>query len=88
MKVIMINEENHGFLGLAKDYRAAVTYLYKNNWLEDFYSLEETETTFKNLSLTDKLGPNWLDVIYSWTRYEFNYFFEDAFYLQEIEVFE
>lgn len=33
MTVITMNEENHGFLGVAKDYKAAIKYLYQTNWL-------------------------------------------------------
>lgn len=33
MKVILIHEDNHGLLGVAKDYESAINYLLQNQWL-------------------------------------------------------
>ena len=33
MDVIIINEDNHGILGIAESYEAAVRYLFKMGWM-------------------------------------------------------
>ena len=35
MKVITINEESHGYIGIAKDYYSAVSFLINNSWLTE-----------------------------------------------------
>lgn len=91
MTVIVINEESHGFLGVAKDYKSAVEYLYQMNWLNEEFELSEynfQKKTWDCPTISEKLGPNWLDIICSWTITEFNDYFEGMFTFWEEEVWE
>lgn len=79
MKVIMINEECHGFIALAKDVRAAVNYLVDNNWLDERVMVETEEGI--EISVVERLGENWLEQILNWDVDTFNDFFCNIFTL-------
>ena len=34
-KVICIHEDNHGLIGIAKDYKSAIDFLVREEWLTD-----------------------------------------------------
>ena len=89
MKVIIMNEENHGFLGVAKDYKSAVRSLCQMEWLDENFELCEysfQKKSWEYFTILDKLGPNWLDIICSCTITEFNDYFDGMFTLWEEEV--
>lgn len=78
MKVVLIHEDNHGFLGVAKDYENAINFLLQNRWLNtdieiyvddeyDFKSLKELNVSIEDIKKMD------ID--------KFNDFFEGIFYL-------
>lgn len=71
MKVVVIYEENHGFIGLAKDYNAALDFLMGNNWLDgstEIWSDDEDDWT----RLDKFYGPNWMFIIREWNIDHFN----------------
>ena len=74
MKVVMINEECHGFIGLAKDVRAAINYLVDNNWLDE-RTMVEIEGEDDLIPITERLGENWFEKILNWDIDTFNDFF-------------
>ena len=60
MKVITINEECHGFIGIAKDMPSAFHMLLSEHWITDeteFYTPEGQMITFKKLCITDNRTP-------------------------------
>ena len=82
-KVILVNEDNHGFLCVAKDYQEAIKYLIQNSWLtEDMPILVGAH--WVELS---KENPNWREDVKNLSIKEFNEIFEESFYLSEQEVF-
>lgn len=80
MKVIMINEECHGFLALAKDVRSAVNYLVDNNWLDGRVMVETGEEDIV-VPIIERLGENWLEQMLVWDVDTFNDFFYNIFTL-------
>lgn len=56
MTVILMHEDNHGLLGVAKDYESAIDYLLQNQWLDietEIYSIERDELcSLKELDIT------------------------------------
>lgn len=56
MTVVLIHEDNHGLLGVAKDYESAINYLIQNQWLNidtEVYSTEKEEyTSLRELKIT------------------------------------
>lgn len=90
MTVIVINEECHGFIGLAKDYEWAVKFLIDNNWLDDYTEIfagenEEGMGIYKRV--IEELGENWADEMTVWGIRKFNDFWDGSFYLEEMEVY-
>ena len=77
MNIIIIHEDNHGVLGVAKDYDSAINCLVQNQWLttdiEVLNSIEEF-VSLKELGLD-------IETIRSWDIETFNDFFEGIFYL-------
>lgn len=62
--VIIINEECHGFIGVAKDMKSAFQYLLLKNWItkkevffidEVAYYLEELQEMYEKTTLLDTL---------------------------------
>lgn len=58
MTVILIHEDSHGLLGVAKDYESAINYLLQNQWFNidtEIYSIERNEwCSLKELNITIK----------------------------------
>lgn len=77
MNIIIIHEDNHGVLGVAKDYDSAIDFLVQNQWLttdvEVLNSIEEL-VPIKELGLD-------IETIRSWDIEAFNDFFDGIFYL-------
>lgn len=84
MKVIQINEDWHGFIGIAKDYKSALDFLLNYNWLED-----STEVCVNHewKRIDEVLGEDWFDKMQSWDVENFNEYWEDSFMLTEVEVY-
>jgi len=88
MTVILVNEDNHDLLTVAKDYKSAIKFLIDNKWIR-----ESTECwNEKNdwwASLKEVLGENCLDImILEWDIDDFNDFWTGNFVLEEVEVYE
>ena len=77
MNIIIIHEDNHGVLGVAKDYDSAINFLVQNQWLttdiEVINSIEEL-VSLKELGLD-------IETIRGWDIEAFNNFFDGIFYL-------
>ena len=92
MTVIIINEECHGFIGIAKDIRSAFDFLLSYKWItektdfpieadddSDFVSLEELRKRFGFDNLLDTL-------VFMWEDSE--QWFEGMFYLDTEIIYE
>lgn len=77
MNIIIIHKDNHGVLGVAKDYDNAINFLVQEQWLTTdikvLNSIEEL-VSLKELGLD-------IETIRSWDIEAFNDFFEGIFYL-------
>lgn len=87
MKIITINEESHGYVGLAKNYYSAVAFLLSNGWLTEYDEVWD-ELNSKWVRVCDILGENWVDKILSWDIGQFNEFFYGCINLEETQVYE
>ena len=86
--VIIINEETHGFVGVAKDMKSAFQYLLLKNWItnkevfvidEVAYYLEELQEMYEKTTLLDTL-------LFLWEVDED--LFDGLFYFSKEEIFE
>ena len=85
--VILIIEENHGIIGIAKSFNSAIDFLYDNNWMtpetELYNPFDDTAESdwvcFEKYNLTkEDLKKCGLEI--------FNDLFDSVFYLDEWEV--
>lgn len=71
MTIVVINEENHGLLGVAKDYDSAIDFLVRDDWLGGFTEMWD-EYRDEWVSLEKSFGSNWIFVISKWSIDTFN----------------
>ena len=87
MRVIIIEEDNHGQIGVASNYQNAIHFLVNENWLNGLTKIYDSDFQDTKL-LLDLLGEEWLTTILNWTLEQFNEFFDCYFYLNEVTVYE
>jgi hypothetical protein len=87
MTVILVNEDNHGLLTVAKDYKSAVKFLIDNRWIEESMAVWNEDDTYSRLD--ELLGEDAFDIITEkWDINSFNTFWDGCFILNEVKVYE
>ena len=86
MRVVTIEEDNHGTIGIAKTYADAVHFLINDGWLSALTEIYCGDEGFK--TVIEDLGEDWLAVILNWSMEKFCEYFEGYFYLDSVEVYE
>ena len=87
MTVILVNEDNHGLLTVAKDYKSAVKFLIDNRWIEESMAVWNEDDTYSRLD--ELLGEDAFDIITEkWDIDDFNDFWTGNFVLEKAEVYE
>lgn len=86
--VVLINEESHGLIGIAKDYESALLYLFNDPWIDDRTEVcvGDDEHLHNWAKVSEVLGEDWRDKIMGWDIPNFNDFWEGSFYLSTEEV--
>ena len=89
MKVIIIQEDNHGLIGIAKNYISAIDFLVNENWIDENYEVwvDELDEDYIKQSIKDNLGENWKEIVSTWNTEKFNNFFDGSFYLTIEDVY-
>jgi hypothetical protein len=86
--VITVQEDNHGLIGIAKDYPSAIDFLVNENWLDGKFEVWVDNEISLTQTLEDHLGELWYVAIRDeWNIEQFNNFFEGNFYLIIEEVY-
>lgn len=86
MKVIIIDEDNHGDIGIALNYYHAVSWLINEGWLQDSTEIWDDDK-FDFQTLKEKFGEDWADTMTcEWDIDNFNEFFDGSFLLRSVEV--
>ena len=87
MTVILVNEDNHGLLTAAKDYKSAIKFLIDNRWIEESTEVWNEDDTYSRLD--ELLREDAFDIITEkWDIDSFNTFWDGSFFLNEVEVYE
>ena len=86
MRVVTIEEDNHGQIGIAKTYEDAVHFLINDGWLSALTEIYCGDEVYK--TVIEDLGENWLAVMLDWSMEKFCEYFEGCFYLSNVEVYE
>lgn len=86
-KIIRIEEEGLGTIGLAENYKSAVAYLIKEGWLFDELQVYDgREENWKPMYIV--YGDNWCEVMMNeWNIDDFADAFDGWLYLSENEVY-
>jgi hypothetical protein len=80
--VCLIEEDNHGMIGIAKDYPSAIDFLVDSNWLDGKFEVWVDNEISLTQTLEDHLGELWYVAIRDeWDTEQFNNFFNGSFYL-------
>lgn len=89
MKVIIIDEENHGFIGVADSVIHAIDFLIENHWLTEYSSVFQYAGNGKwtESSVKERFGDSWAQTIKQFNREKFNDEFEGSFYFSEETVY-
>ena len=83
-KVIIICEEDHGFIGIAKNIHNAIDFLL-TIWLDDKTSIYD-EDTDEEIGIAEKYGDNWKDYLKSCSLERLNYIFSEVFSFKEMTI--
>jgi len=87
MTVILVYEENHDLITVAKDYKSAIKFLINNRWIEESMEVWNGDGTYGRLD--ELLGENAFDIITEkWDISSFNIFWDGSFFLNEVNVYE
>ena len=88
MKVVKISEENHGFIGIAKNFHSAIDFIIKTNWINDTMDFYEYIQGWHPLSwfVERSSFTNMIDFLYDKIDND-REFFDGCFYFDEVEVY-
>ena len=89
-RVIVISEENHGFIGVAKDLRHAINFLIEEDWIhEDETFWDESEQKWLTLSqhmAMEMYEGTWQEYLHYKVQTDLM-FFDGGFYFAEHIVY-
>ena len=77
--VIIIEEDNHGLIGIAETYADAIDFLKTEAWLDEKIELYDDDEECQTIK--EDLGEDWFSKISEWSLAEFNEYFEGIFFL-------
>lgn len=88
MKVIIVKEDNHGFIGVAASMTAAKRFLLATDWVNAYTPLyveeREDEDGEHWFSLIDLYRENWKE---AYMGFDTNLLANMGFYFREVEVY-
>ena len=85
-KVVVVDEENHGFLCIAKDFQSAVDFLISDDWITEGSQVYDNANS-KWTYLGKLYGENWEEEIRHLSRESFEELFDGCFYLKDKEIY-
>lgn len=83
-RICCVYEDNHGMIGVAKDYSSAIDGLIEEDWLDGNTELVDEDGNF--FTVEGKIGKEWLDKIKKWDIATFNIFFEGCFWIDTMGI--
>lgn len=83
-KVIIINEECHGFIGVAHDVPSVIDFLVKRGWLHEWSEIFIVNKSWTTVQT--EFGNNWEEYFKSLPLDDLRDLFDGCFYFQEEKV--
>jgi hypothetical protein len=84
MEIVVISEENHGFIGVATTHKAAKQWLIREGWVDRYSDIYNHDTS-KWESLEELYGENWKEVYMNFDEEDME---NIGFYLHDKELIE
>lgn len=84
MEVVVIYEDNHGFIGVAANYKAAKQWLIRKGWVDQHSDIYNHDAS-KWESLEELYGENWKEVYMNFDKEDME---NMGFYLNDEELIE
>ena len=84
MEIIIISEENHGFIGVATTDKAMKQWLIREGWVDQYSDIYNHDTS-KWESLEELYGENWKEVYMNFDKEDME---NMGFYLHDDELIE
>lgn len=86
---IVINEECHGFIGVAKDYQSAIDFLIADDWLTENTEFVVDTTLpireWKSAPVKELFGENWVEALKNLD--DPDDFFDGSFYFSQETIY-
>ena len=64
-KVMVINEESHGVIGVAQDFKAALLFLIKEHWIDKNTYIYFDDTKGRWITAYEAFGEEWQSKIFT-----------------------
>ena len=87
MKVITIKEENHGFIGVAKDMDSVFRFLIEEDWIDGLWDKDTQDYVHPDVLIEKHNAKNLLDLLKILYEKDENAF-DGMFYFSEETIFE
>lgn len=84
MEIVVIYEDNHGFIGVAANYKAAKQWLIRKGWVDQHSDIYNHDTS-KWESLVELYGESWKEVYMNFDKEDME---NMGFYLEDKELIE
>lgn len=85
-KVIVVSEDDHGLIRIAKDFQSAVDFLIKDYWIDEGTEVYN-EAKSEWVRLDELYEENWEEEIRRLPRKSFEDLFDGSFYLKDEEIY-
>jgi hypothetical protein len=85
-ETIVVSEENHGLLCIAKDFQSAVDFLIKEYWIDEATEVY-VDARSEWVRLDELFGEDWEKEIRNLSRKSFEELFDESIYLEDAEVY-
>ena len=86
MTVKIIGEENHGIIGVAKNYTCAIQWLIDNDWINENTECYDPDDETSYLTLKERFGNNWQEKLFALDQDQFQDLFEESLIMTDWEV--
>ena len=86
MTVQLISEENHGIIGIAKNYTCAIEWLIESNWINSGTECYGFDDNCTYMTLEERFGNNWKAELFTLTQDQFQDLFEGQFMIMKLNV--
>lgn len=87
MKVYIVSQDTKNEIGVTScDIPSVINFLVDKHWLKDTTQIW-CDKFDQWISVRVYFGEHWYDVMLTWDRFTFDFYFNKVFYIEEYEVY-